>query len=234
MPSSKITDWLSRVVTDRDTPSRTSQRGAGHNSEDEGEDIPSVGAIRLDDRPDNYYLRSSYPDSEDDGIPHSMPSRETSSSPGLIFTPSSSSRASTNNSQVNLEEQRRLGRRFEKQAQTTRELSQGSEPSIHEERLLREEAERALQAALIELEAIHKIVGDIADHTTLIVQTVKRVGEEPTKENVEAAVSEAQSVGERLAELHASIWDAIPDEKRTKPLLLPCSSQVAKARQMSQ
>ncbi|RSM05468.1 hypothetical protein CEP52_006213 [Fusarium oligoseptatum] len=209
MPSSKVVDWLSRVVTDRDTPSRD----AGRNSEDEGEDVPSVGVVRLDDRPDNHYLKSSYPESEDDGISHSMPSRETNSSPGLVFTPSSSSRASTNNSQVNVEEQRRLGRRFEKQAETTRKLSQGSESSIHEERLLREEAERALQEALSELKAIHEIVGDIADHVPLIVKTLKKAGKEPTKEDVDAAVSEAMSVGERLAELHASIWDAIQDEK---------------------
>ncbi|WAO85058.1 Hypothetical protein NCS54_00229100 [Fusarium falciforme] len=216
MSSSDITNWLSRVVTGRDTPGRTqSNRRAGRSSEDEGEDVPAVGAIRLDDRPDNYYLRSNYPPSEDEGPAPSLPSRETESSPGPIFTPSSSSRASTNNSQVNLEERRRqrLGRRFDEQTQTTRELSQQPELTIHEEQLRREGAERALQAARADLEAIHESVGSIADHITLVVQALKQAGKEPREDNMDSALSEALSVGERLTELHASIGDTIQDEK---------------------
>ncbi|KAJ4209875.1 hypothetical protein NW767_000153 [Fusarium falciforme] len=216
MSSSDITNWLSRVVTGRDTPGRTqSNRRAGRSSEDEGEDVPAVGAIRLDDRPDNYYLRSNYPPSEDEGPSPSLPSRETESSPGLIFTPSSSSRASTNNSQVNLEERRRqrLGRRFDEQTQTTRELSQQPELTIHEEQLRREEAKRALQAARADLEAIHESVGSIADHITLVVQALEKAGKEPTEDNMDSALSEALSVGGRLTELHASIGDTLQDEK---------------------
>ncbi|KAH7275088.1 hypothetical protein MRS44_006680 [Fusarium solani] len=216
MSSSNITNWLSRVVTGRDTPGRTQpNRSAERNSEDEGEDVPTVGAIRLDDRPDNYYLRSNYPPSEDEGTAPSIPSRETGSSPGLIFTPSSSSRASTNNSQVNLQERRRqrLGRRFDEQTQTTRELSQQPELTIHEEVIRRQEAERALQAARADLKAIHESVGSIADHITLVVQALKKAGKEPTEENMESALSEALSVGERLTELHANIGDTLQDEK---------------------
>ncbi|KAL6353502.1 hypothetical protein LRP88_13997 [Fusarium phalaenopsidis] len=216
MSSSDITNWLSRVVTGRETPGRTqSNRGAERNSEDEGEDVPAVGTIRLDDRPDNYYLRSNYPPSEDEGTATSIPSRQTDSSPGLIFTPSSSSRASTNDSQVNLQERRRqrLGRRFDEQTQTTRELSQQPELTIHEEVIRRQEAERALKAARADLEDIHESVGSIADHITLVVQTLKKAGKEPTEENMESALSEALSVGERLTELHASIGDTLHDEK---------------------
>ncbi|EEU40164.1 uncharacterized protein NECHADRAFT_76160 [Fusarium vanettenii 77-13-4] len=231
MSSSDITNWLSRVVTGRDTPGRTQpNRGAGRNSEDEGEDVPAVGAIRLDDRPDNYYLRSTYPPSEDEGAAPSLPSRQTDSSPGLIFTPSSSSRASTNNTQVNLEERRRqrLGRRFDEQTQTTRELSQQPEPSIHEEILRREEVERALQAARRDLGAIHENVGSIVDHITLVVEAVKKARKEATEENMDSALSEVLSVGERLTELHASIWDTLQDDKTTT---LPTSfGKVAKIR----
>lgn len=216
MSSSNITNWLSRVATGRDTPSRTQpNRGTGRNSEDEGEDVPAVGAIRLDDRADNYYLRSTYPPSEDEGTGPSLPSRQTDSSPGLIFTPSSSSRVSTNNSQASLEERRRqrLSRRFDEQTQSTRELSPQSERSIHEEVLHREEAERALQAARSDLKAIHENVGSITDHITLVVQALQAAGKKPTEENMESALSEVLSVGERLAELHASIGDALLDEK---------------------
>ncbi|KAJ4149280.1 hypothetical protein NW754_000719 [Fusarium falciforme] len=195
MSSSDITNWLSRVVTGRDTPGRTqSNRRAGHSSEDEGEDVPAVGAIRLDDRPDNYYLRSNYPPSEDEGPAPSLPSARP---------------------RVNLEERRRqrLGRRFDEQTQTTRELSQQPELTIHEEQLRREEAERALQAARADLEAIHESVGSIADHITLVVQALKKAGKEPTEDNMDSALSEALSVGERLTELHASIGDTLQDEK---------------------
>lgn len=211
MSSSNVVDWLSRVVTGRDTPGRAADR----DSEDEGEDVPAVGAIRLDDRPDNYYLRSTYPPSEDEGTAPSVPSRETDSSPGLIFTPSSSSRSSANNPQVTAEERRRrrLGRRFEQQAQTARELSQSPELSIHEELLRGHEAKRALQVARDDLRAIHESVGSIEDHTKLIILALEKAEKDPTKENMESAVSEVLSVGERLADLKASIWDTIHDEK---------------------
>ncbi|UPK97156.1 hypothetical protein LCI18_008091 [Fusarium solani-melongenae] len=216
MSSFDITNWLSRVVTGRDTPGRAQpNRGAGRNSEDEGEDVPAVGAIRLDDRPDNYYLISDHPLSEDEGTGPSLPSRETDSSPGLIFTPSSSSRGSTNNSQVNPEERRRqrLGRRFDEQMQTTRELSQQPELTILEAVLRRQEAEQALQAARADLEAIYERVCSIADHLTLVVQALKKAGKEPWEENMDSVLSEALCVGERLAELHTSIWDTLHDEK---------------------
>ncbi|KAI8723264.1 hypothetical protein NCS52_00181900 [Fusarium sp. LHS14.1] len=172
MSSSEITNWLSRVVTGRDTPGRAQpNRGAGRNSEDEGEDVPAVGAIRLDDRPDNYYLRLTYPPSEDEGTAPSLPSRQTDSY---------------------FEERRRqrLGRRFDEQTQTTHKLSQQPEPSIHEEILRREEAERALQTARRDLGVIHENVGSIVDHITLVVEALKKAGKEPTGENMDSALSE--------------------------------------------
>jgi hypothetical protein len=92
-------------------------------------------------------------------------------------------------------------------------LSQQPELTIHEEVIRRQEAERALQAARADLKAIHESVGSIADHITLVVQALKKAGKEPTEENMESALSEALSVGERLTELHANIGDTLQDEK---------------------
>ncbi|KAJ4310938.1 hypothetical protein N0V84_010709 [Fusarium piperis] len=193
MSSSEIANWLSRVGMGRNTSSRTQQRGVEH----------------------NYCLRSTYSPSEDEGPATSIPSRETNSSPGLILTPSSSSRPSTNNSQATFEEQQRqrLGRLIENQMQKTRELSQSPELTIHEEILRRQEAERALQVIHNDLKAFHESIGSIVDHTELVTILLKKAEKEPTKENMDGAMSEVLSVGERLAELHASIWDTLLDEK---------------------
>ncbi|KAM0432922.1 hypothetical protein ACHAPT_004627 [Fusarium lateritium] len=226
MPSSDIFNWLSRVVTGRDMPAPNQEgepsldRPTEREDKDEWNEVPAVGKIRLDDRPDNYYLRTTYPPSEDEGsVPGTPPSNTSfpktpfpktpspvsSSSGELTPTPYPSSRASTNDSQATLQEQQhrqRLSRRFVDQEQTMSGTFTDQEPTIHEERLRHQETERALNVARDDLKAIQESLGVVAERIMIVAEAMRKAED---KEHTRVAVREANSVGERLNDIKANI-----------------------------